>query len=179
MSIPKRDFARIDTALKGYLRVLPCGRLIPLFSSGPPHRMSGLGNSQLPDEIELFLGQLDEKLDTILTLLNRQVLQEDFPVPTLIYDISGDGLRFSAPQSFEIGTAVEMVVELGFHPKILAGTIGVLTRRDVWRDQELWAMEFEEMRECEREKIIAFVTAEQRKQIREKRSVSAIRENKT
>jgi hypothetical protein len=167
MNISERDFVRIDTALKGHLRILPNSRPIPMFSSAStPGTPSPVG-TQLPNELELFLGQLDEKLDTILALLNLQNLQEDFPVPVLVHDISGAGLRFSAPQSFEIGMTVEIVVELGFHPKILAGTLGVIIRRDIRQDQELWAMKFEGIRAREREKIIAFVTAEQRVQIRE------------
>lgn len=179
MDISESGFARIDTALKGHLRVLPRGRLVPMFSSAPTHRTPSSGSSPIPAEIELSLRQLDEKLDTILALLNRQNLQEDFPVPVFVHDISGADLRFSAPQSFEIGTTVEIVVELGFHPKTLAGTLGVLIRRDVWQDQELWAMKFEGMRACEREKIIAFVTAEQRAQLRERRAPAANHEIKT
>lgn len=169
MSIADRDFARIDTALKGHLRILPYGKLTPLFSAAMEAPSSSI-RPQFSDEAGIFLEQMDEKLNAILALLNRQVLHEDFPVPTLVHDISGAGLRFSAPQSFEIGTAVEMVVELGFQPKILAGTIGVLIRRDLCGDQELWAMKFEEIRAGEREKIIAFVTARQREQLRDRRT---------
>ena len=173
MSIADRGFARIDAALKGHLRILPGGRLTPLFSAAPePEPFSSI-RSQLPDGVGPFLERMDEKLNTILTLLNQQTLHEDFPVQTLICDISGAGLRFSAPRSFELGTAVEMVVELGFQPKVLAGTIGVLIRRDICDDQELWTMKFEEIRACEREKIISFVTARQREQLRDRRSAPA------
>lgn len=84
MSIADRGFARIDAALKGHLRILPGGRLTPLFSAAPePEPFSSI-RSQLPDGVGSFLERMDEKLNTILTLLNQQTLHEDFPVQTLI-----------------------------------------------------------------------------------------------
>lgn len=176
MSNPERSFARIDTALKGYLRILPDGRLIPLFSCTKACSMSSMltdsTQSDLPDTLLQFLGIMDEKLNTILGLLNRQTLSDDFPIPILIHDISGAGLRFNSELEFELGTAVEVVIALGSHTQVLAGAIGHVIRRDDCNGLVLWAMGFKDMRDSEREKIIQYVVAQQREQLRERRLTS-------
>ena len=171
MTVAERTFARVDTALKGYLRVLPPGRFAPLFActqTGTSPQLSENAQSSLPDGLGQYLRVMDEKLDTILSILTRQTLQEDFPVTVLIHEISGAGLRFSAAREFEPGQAVEMVIALGSQPQTLAGATGVILRADELRGEAVWAMEFKEMRDSEREKIIQFVVAQQREQLRER-----------
>ncbi len=171
MSVAERSFARIDTALKGYLRILPTGRFTSLFNcaqtSATP-QLSEAAQSTLPEGLFQYLRSMNEKLSAILSLLNRQSLQEDFPVTVLIHEISGAGLRFSAAREFEPGQAVEMVIALGSQPQTLAGATGVILRADELRGEAVWAMEFKEMRDSEREKIIQFVVAQQREQLRER-----------
>lgn len=171
MTVAERTFARVDTALKGYLRVLPPGRFAPLFActqTGTSPQLSENAQSSLPDGLGQYLRVMDEKLDTILSILTRQTLQEDFPVPVLIHDISGAGLRFSADREFELGQGVEVVIALSSQVRTLAGTPGVVIREEEHQGQRLWAMEFKDIRDSEREKIIQFVVARQREQIRER-----------
>ena len=138
MSVAERSFARIDTALKGYLRILPTGRFTSLFScaqtSAAP-QLSEAAQSSPPDGLFQYLRSMNEKLSTILSLLNQQSLQEDFPVTVLIHDISGAGLRFSAAREFEPGQAVEIVIALGNQPLTLAGATGVILRSDELRGE--------------------------------------------
>lgn len=173
MIIPERNFARIDTALKGYLRVIPDGRLIPLFSCtkscGMPQPLTDISQSEVPEGLLQFLVTMDEKLNSILGLLNRQALNEDFPVPILIQNLSGAGLCFSSKEEFDLGTAVEAIIALDSHSQVIAGTIGRINRRDEYNGQVLWAMGFKDIRDSEREKIIQYVIAQQREQIREKK----------
>ncbi len=171
MSVAERSFARIDTALKGYLRVLPTDSFSPLFQSSQngtrPH-LSEAAQAALPDGLLQYLRDMDDKLDTILALLTQQSLQEDFPIPVLIHDLSGAGLRFSAGEDFHLGQAVEMVIALGSQTRSLAGATGVLIREEELKGQRVWALEFKEMRDSEREKIVQFVVARQREQLRER-----------
>ena len=171
MSVAERTFARIDTALKGYLRVLPDGNLMPLFNASPAAtgpQLSEAAQDALPDGLVQYLRSMNEKLNSILALLTQQSLQEDFPATVLIHDISGAGLRFSADRDFRLGQAVEVVVALGSQPQSLAGTTGVLIREEEHRGHKVWALEFREMRESEREKIVQFVVDRQREQLRER-----------
>ena len=171
MNVAERTFARIDTALKGYLRLLPEGSFSPLFNASPAAaspQLSEAAQDALPDGLVQYLRSMNEKLSAILTLLTQQSLQEDFPIPVLIHDISGAGLRFSAQQELRLGQDVEVVVSLGSQPQSLAGTTGTLIREEEHRGQKVWALEFKGMRDSEREKIVQFVVARQREQQRER-----------
>lgn len=171
MSVAERTFARIDTALKGYLRVLPAGSFTPLFNASPASagpQLSEAAQDALPDGVVQYLRSMNEKLNAILALLTQQSLQEDFPVGILVHDISGAGLRFSAGRDFNLGQCVEVVLALGSQPQALAGATGVLIREEEHRGHKVWALEFKEMRESEREKIVQFVVARQREQLRER-----------
>jgi c-di-GMP-binding flagellar brake protein YcgR len=67
-----------------------------------------------------------------------------------------------------LGQAVEVVVALDSQTQPLAGTTGVLIREEEHKGQRVWALEFKEMRDSEREKIVQFVVARQREQLRER-----------
>jgi hypothetical protein len=175
MTIVERSFARVDAALRGYLRILPANGFTSLFTctqAGTQQQLSETAQSALPDGLGQYLRVMNEKLDAILSLLTRQTLQEDFPVPILIHDISGAGLRFSADREFELGQGVEIVVALGNQTRTLAGTLGVIIHAEELHEERVWAVEFKDMRDSEREKIIQFVVATQREQIRERHLAS-------
>jgi hypothetical protein len=168
MNVPERTYARVETALKGYLRILPTGRFTSLFACTQTGTMPQLTESALPDGLAHYLRAMNEKLNSILSILTQQTLQEDFPVPVLIHDISGAGLRFSADLEFELGQGVEVVIALSNQPQSLAGAIGTILRAEENQDERVWALEFKDMRDCEREKIIQFVVAKQREQLLER-----------
>jgi hypothetical protein len=173
MTVAERSFARVETALKGYVRLLPQGRFTPLFNGVQATiqpKLSDPDVSGLPDALMQFLNGMNEKLNTVLSLLSLQSLQEDFPHAVHIHDISGAGIRFSAAREFELGQALEAVIILGGQPQALAGATGVIIRAEEHLGQRVWAMEFKETRDSEREKIIQYVVAQQREQLRERRS---------
>ncbi|NCD25035.1 MAG: PilZ domain-containing protein [Deltaproteobacteria bacterium] len=176
MSILDRTYARIDTTLKGYLRIIPKIQTRPLFTGCPacvPMQPLDPAQAQLPEALVSQLKTMDEKLSAVLTLLSRQAMRDDFPIPVIIHDISGAGLRFSSEHVFSLGEHVEIVVSLSMYPLGLIGTMGSIIRRDVIEDTTLWAVEFKDIRDTEREKIIQYVIAEQREQIRDRRSTQS------
>jgi len=176
MTVVERSFARVDAALKGYLRVLPTDRFISLFpcsQAGGAIQLSETAQSSLPDGLAQYLRAMNDKLSAILSIMTQQTLHEDFPVPVLIHDISGAGIRFSANQEFELGQGVEVVIALSNQPQSLAGAMGVILRAEERRGERLWAVEFKDMSDCEREKIIQFVVAKQREQLRERHLASS------
>jgi hypothetical protein len=176
MTAVERSFARVDTALKGYLRVLPTGRFISLFpcsQTGGSIQLTETTQSSLPDGLAHYLRAMNDKLSAILSILTQQTLHEDFPVPVFIHDISGAGIRFSANQEFELGQGVEVVIALSNQPQSLASAMGVVLRAEEHQGEALWALEFKDMNDCEREKIIQFVVARQREKIRERHLASS------
>lgn len=175
MSHPQRTYARIETARKGHARILPPGQTKPLFSGCAACALEPAvrgDHGALPDAILQALRALDDKLTAILNLLNERSLAEDFPIPVLIHDISGAGLRMSSPHPFTVGMRVEIVVVLNAFPLQLAGTMGAIVRQDDVEGTPLWAVEFTEIRESEREKIIQFVFQEERQNLRAHRQPS-------
>lgn len=173
MSILDRTYARIDTTLKGYLRIIPKIQTRPLFTGCPPCVPAlpiDPAQTPLPEALIQQIKTMDEKLSAVLTLLSRQALKEDFPIGVIVHDISGAGLRFSSAHDFTLGDHVEIVVSLSMYPLGLIGTMGRIIRRDEVEDTALWAVEFKDIRDTEREKIIQYVIAEQRDQIRDRRS---------
>ncbi len=144
----------------------------PLFSGDQGIKGGSLevGQSGLSEPVVQFLRAMDAKLDAILGHMNVRSLREDFPATVLIHDISGAGLRFSCAESIPVGTVVEIVVALSSYPLRLAGTHGVVIRQDTENNVTLWALEFRDIRETERDKIIQFVISEQREQLRDRRS---------
>lgn len=176
MSHPQRTYARIETARKGHARILPPGQTKPLFSGcaacalGPSVRPE---HGTVPEAILHVLRAMDDKLTAILNLLNERSLTEDFPIPVLVHDISGAGLRMSSAHPFAVGMRVEIVVVLAAFPLQLAGTLGTVIRQDDLEGTPLWAVEFTDIRESEREKIIQFVFQEERQSLRAHRQTEA------
>jgi antitoxin (DNA-binding transcriptional repressor) of toxin-antitoxin stability system len=171
MTAVERSFARVDAALKGYLRVLPAGRFISLFpcpQTGGSLQLTETTQSSLPDGLAHYLRAMNDKLSAILSILTQQTLHEDFPVPVLIHDISGAGIRFSANQEFELGQGVEVVIALSNQPKAWLAPWASSSAPRSTQGEALWALEFKDMNDCEREKIIQFVVARQREKIRER-----------
>lgn len=168
MTTMERTFARVETALKGYARLMPEGHLEPLFSGlqSSCQKLPDAVQSGLPETLLQYLRCMDEKINTILNLLTQQSLQDDFPIQTVVHDISGAGLRFSSSHAFSLGDHVEMVVALANQPQGLASATGVIIREDRQNGQSLWALGFQDMRDLEREKIVQYVVARQREELR-------------
>ncbi|NLY40338.1 MAG: PilZ domain-containing protein [Desulfovibrionales bacterium] len=172
-----RTFARIDTTLKGYLRLMHPGQVGPLYrgcQTCAPFQGLDDKNTTLPEALISYLHNLDDKLSAVLVLLNQQMIQDDFPTQILIHDISGAGLRFTSSAQFAIGDQVEIVVATGLYPQGLVGTLGEIIRQDVQDTLQLWVVDFKNMRDLEREKIIQFVIKEQREHLRERRQERAL-----
>ncbi|GAB1410022.1 hypothetical protein MASR1M90_11760 [Desulfovibrionales bacterium] len=171
MSVADRTFARVDTTLKGYLRFMHPGQVGPLYrgcQSCAPVQAFDDKNTPLPESLVSYLRNMDEKITAILVLLNQQMVQDDFPTHVLVHDISGAGLRFTSSAQFNLGDQVELVLATGIYPQGLIGAMGEIIRQDAREDAILWVVEFKNMRDQEREKIIQFVIQEQREQLRER-----------
>lgn len=171
MSELDRTYSRITTSIKGFLRIVPKAQLRPLFTGCLARTPSpGLDQEQgsIPESVVLQLQMMDEKLTSILALLSQQNMREDYPVPVLVHDLSGAGLRFSAEQTFTLGERVEIILSLSMYPPGLVGTFGTIIRQDTVETTNLWVVKFSAIRSTEREKIIQYVMAEQREQLRDR-----------
>jgi len=170
----KRNYSRISTRIKARLRRVESPEAPPLFHAGRlnipqslPDGQSNLREANLPEGLGAYLESLERKIDLILSLLSRDSLKNDFPLETEVTELSGGGLRCFAPdEGLSVGQAIEMVIFLSQLPMSVAGVVGVVRRIEQVEGQTVYGVEFTNLRESDREKIVHFVFQEQREQIR-------------
>lgn len=167
MSREKRTFSRIETRIKAYAR-----KSADPYSTGlyqPPSVPSSLvpHGSKLPEGVGIYLEEMNRKLDTVLSLLSRNLMREDFPLDLEVLELSGAGMRFRSAERFQPGQAMEVVLELERMPLNLAGAKGIVLEPDT--ASGLFRFEFSKIGEIDLENIIQFVFKKQREQIRDAR----------
>ena len=170
-----RTFSRINTRLRAYMRKLVSPETaLPLFHSTPASiaqpTSKQLQEANIPVLLQQYLETLNQKLDTLINLVTRDLLREDFPLKTEITQLSGAGIKCTFPdhQKLEPGDTLEVVIFLSQCPLNLASASCTVLRQED-NSEPLLALEFSKIRESEREAIVQFVFSEQREQIREKR----------
>jgi len=171
----KRSYSRIQTRIKARLRRVESPQASPLFHACSmnlsPDGSTELKDVSLPDGLRDFLESLERKLDLMLGLLSRDSLKNDFPLETEVTELSGGGLRCIAPDdSLKVGEAVEFVLFLARMPMSMAGAVGSVRRIEQVDNHTVFGVEFTNVRESDREKIVQFVFQEQREQIRTRKN---------
>jgi hypothetical protein len=168
-----RSFSRINTRLRAYMRKLVTPETaLPLFHSAqtslPQPTGKQLREANIPVLLQQYLEGLNEKLDTLINLVTRDLLREDFPLKTEVVELSGAGLKCSPPEreQLEVGDMIEVVIFLSQNPLNMASAVCTLLRKED-STQPVLVLEFTKIRESERESIVQFVFSEQREQIRE------------
>jgi len=166
----KRAFMRIPTRLRGYLRLLADPDELPLFRETPP---LGAGSGQpdnrdpgMSEALYAMLCTLNAKLDMILSMHSREQIENDFPVPMDIIEISGAGVRFTTPTPVPVERHVETVIVLSRFPLRMAGAVGRILRQENRDDQAVYALDFTRIRERDLEHIVQFVFQSQRDDLR-------------
>lgn len=166
----KREFMRIPTRLRGYLRLLSAPDELPIFREAPP-----LGGGACPSEnhdpgmsdgLYSMLCTINAKLDMLLSLYNRELIETDFPVPMEIVEISGAGVRFTTPTPVAVDQHVEAVLVLSRFPLRMAGAVGRVLRQENQEGQPTYALDFTRIRERDLEHIVQFVFQSQRDDLR-------------
>jgi hypothetical protein len=159
-----RTFLRIDTRLRAYARRIDNPDSSPLFRSPAfkeyfPSKPSG----HIPEAVMEMLTGINHKLDLILSTISQDMLVKDFPLRLEITEISGAGVLFSTNENIEVDEHLEIVIILSQFPLRLASVCGTVQRQE----NALFAFNFKQIRENDRETIVQFVFQEQREQIRE------------
>jgi hypothetical protein len=162
-----RTFLRIDTRLKAYARHIESPEAVPLFRSPavtdhPVYKPSG----HVPEALMEVLSGMNHKLDLILSTISQDLLVQDFPLRLEVTEISGAGVLFRTREPMKVGEHMELVLILSQFPLRMASVCGTVQRQD---DPTLFAFNFRQIRENDREAIVQYVFQEQREQIREKK----------
>jgi hypothetical protein len=167
----QRTYSRISTHIQAWARKMNPEEPGPLFRSGScawvQEQAPALKDSSLPEGLRSFLESINSKLDTLLSLSSKQVLQGDFPLKLQVVELSAAGLKCLRPaEDLREGDQLEAILVLTQFPVNLAGVIGRILRFEKKGEQEILALEFNQVRQSDREKIVQFVFREQREQIR-------------
>ena len=169
----KRAFMRIPTRLHGHLRLLATSDEMPLYRE-TALLGSGIGpmdarEAGMNESLYAMLHSINAKLDMLLSLQNRDQLEEDFPVPMDIIEISGAGVRFTTTAELPLEQHVEAVIVLARFPLRMAGAIGRILRQDDQDGRAVYALDFTRIRERDLESIVQFVFQSQRDDLRGKK----------
>ncbi len=172
MNDKNRKFTRAKTRIQGYLRQAKSAKDIPIFSSGSPQNLLRMDKVRgIPDELLTFLKNLDEKLDTIVSLLNKQELATDFPFEIEVTELSAAGIKFTTKETFTENEYLELALVLNHLPLKTIGAICQVIRQDQIDNPSEWVAQFTNIRNSDREAIIQYVFYEQREEIRQKNTL--------
>ncbi len=171
MKTESRKFSRVKTRIRAYARKVPSGNVKSLYSCGPtqnftlPDRVQGI-----PDPLIQFLKKLDNKIDTVIGLLNKHSMESEFPFVLEITEISGAGIKFTTKEMFQLDEALELALVLSHSPLKVIGIVCTLVRQEGSPEQPVWVAGFTNIRDNDREAIVQYVFHEQRESIRKNRS---------
>lgn len=172
MGKESRTYMRIPTRLRAHARKIDSPDSQPLFRGisasseiARPNKISGV-----PESLVDLLTGINDKLDLLISAMNKDFLLKDFPIQLEIVEISGAGVRFVADDGICIEDNLEMVIILSHFPLRLAGVSGTVQREVEKEEQCLCAFNFKQIREHDREAIVQFVFQEQRETIRERKN---------
>ncbi|UZP68506.1 PilZ domain-containing protein [Desulfovibrio mangrovi] len=167
----QRAYSRIRLFMKGRVRLLATESESPRFTgfSLPEAPVDGktLANAHIPEALVSFLLDMDAKLNAVLAHLKQDRLQDDFPLWTEIYELSGAGIRCLDTGDLNVGDHVEIILFLSEFPLRVAGAMGRVLRKEQGNDgRPQCAIEFYRIHEDDLEKVVQHVFVEERRRIR-------------
>ncbi len=172
MKTERRKFSRVNTRIRAHARRVPSGDVTPLYSCGPVQAPVHLDRVQgVPDSLVQFLNNLDNKVDTIISLLNQHSIESEFPLVLEVTEISGAGIKFTSGETLKQHESLELALVLNHSPLKIVGIICTLVRQEDTAQQSAWIASFTNIRDNDREAIVQYVFHEQRESIRKNRSL--------
>ncbi len=166
----KRCYSRIKTRVKALLRRAEDKHSPPLFRTSihdTPTIQSHLKDAGIPESLRLFMEYLDGKLDLILSILGKDIIEKEFEFSTVVVELSGGGLKCIRPsQDFQVGDTIEILLFLCHIPLRTVSAVGEVVRIEQLNSNEVLVVEFTHIRELDREEVVRFVFQEEREQIR-------------
>lgn len=173
MAEEQRSFLRIPTNLHGRMRLVASDTELQLFREAPITSTAVTGadlrNAGLTESLVSALLSFDRKLDLLIGIHTQDSLQDDFPYPIEVTDISGAGVKMISSHPLAVGQLVELVITMTQLPVRMAGAIGRVTREETVDGRQVWAVDFTKIRDRDLETIVQFVFQTQRDELRVKK----------
>ena len=168
MTEERRAYSRVPSSLRGRLRILPSPDAPPLFRGfglpDSPVTEQDMENSHLPEKLISFLLALDAKVNAVLTHMQEGRLEDDFPVPIHVSELSGAGLRIHPLPELKENDYVELLLYVEEFPLKLASGIAKVLRNE--KNQGAQALQFIHILDEDLEKVIQRVFLEERRLLR-------------
>ena len=124
----------------------------------------------IPEGLNLYFKHLNGKLDQILSVLGKDMVDKEFEYSTIVVELSGGGLKcLKVTDEFKVGDYVEILLFLCHIPLMVVSSIGKIIRIETEGAKQYFVIEFSNIRDRDRELIVQFVFQEQREQIRSKK----------
>lgn len=175
MTAGRPGYAGVKTYLRGRFRPLNGPDDLSYARANIPPEGIGreefLAVSPLPEAVNKFLVQIDEKMDMLLSALHSSSVEQDFPHAMEIFSISAGALQFASALPLAVGDWLEVLVNFGQAGVVTAAGIGHITAREVNPNAAatVFSFSFTRIQEEEREKIMRYVFKEERRLLRETR----------
>ncbi len=166
----RRGYLRVKTNIQALLKKVEDGALSSFFRvNTKPSLQFDFNYKELgiPEGLSLFFKYIDGKLDLILSILGKDIIEKEFDSRTVVVELSGGGVKCIRPsEEFGEGDVVELLLYLSHIPLMVVSAVGLITRIIRKNNVDYLVIEFEKIREKDRELIVRFVFQEQREQIR-------------
>jgi c-di-GMP-binding flagellar brake protein YcgR len=105
-------------------------------------------------------------MDSILALLQKDNFSEFFPNKLMVVEVSASGVLVQGGD-LQLGEYIELVMFLGeYPPRVVSGIGRVLRPGNPQLDKRIFAVQFTNLRDSDREEIVRFVFKEERERIR-------------
>ena len=169
----QETFSSIECYLRGHFRMLETAdspafaQITPMHGQGAREKFAA--TSPFPDTITKFLCQMDEKLDTILSVLHSTAIETDFPHTFEVFSISATQLRGATKLPVAKNDYLEIVVHVPLLSIMAISGIGRITEVQCRHDRQFFTFFFTRIDENDREAIIRFVFHSERKALRQTR----------
>ena len=166
----KDEFVHVDVYIKGMLRIMSSPEEMPVFNGFLQQNRNlseMLAKSKLPEELLVFLEEMDSKLEHVIGLLEHNRMEAGFPVDIEVLNLSAKEAIFKTKSELAPDQAAEIVLPLSQMPLTIAGGIGKLQPIKHPRFGSAWKFSFTRIREEDMESIVQFVFQQERKRIRE------------
>lgn len=164
-------FAKVATRIRAFVRPANADDQLPLTFDNPSMLQGGVGEAlegaNLSKPLANFLAALDAKMDTIVSLLSQQRLEDEYQAEVEVQEISGEGLEFMAKDSYAQGDVLEFALVLNQYPLRVAAAVGRIEAITERAERLSHTVMFTRIREIDFEAIVQFVFNEERQRIRE------------
>lgn len=184
MERQSQAYAKASSFIRGRLRFLSGADAPVSFTSAGGasivSREELIRQANLSESFANFLIGLDAKLETILSMMRKETLEDDFPFKLETLEVSGAGIRFTTEAPIMPNSYLEVILFLGDYPSGIIGAVGKVqpeaTPAGQHNPQEVydpgahpWTLNFTRIREPDLDAIVQFVFQEERRRIREHR----------